>query len=249
MPRWRALEAKEIRTKSADWDLVTDADEGAERLITAALRGLIDIPVVGEEATAANPELMTLVGSTACWVVDPVDGTRNFVAGEESFACMVALVDKGLTQGAWITYPATGRSAWAIRGHGAFLDDAPLTAPVPADSSHLRGAIGARVFLGEGETLMERAASLGEATPIRFCAGWDYLDVLTGATDFVYFSRSLPWDHAPGSLICQEAGLDARRAEGDVYYPGDGRSGILTAHPSVWEKVSATLFPPQERNS
>ncbi len=243
LPRWRALEANEIRTKTAEWDLVTDADVGAERLLTIALRGLIDIPVVGEEATSADPELIQLVGSTTCWVVDPVDGTRNFVAGEETFGCMVALVDQGVTQGAWITYPAVGRSATALRGHGALIDGEPHAAPAPANEDDLRGAIGARVYLGEGERLMERAASLGTVQPIRYCAAWDYLDVLSGRTDYVFFSRSLPWDHAPGSLICQEAGLVSRRPEGEVYYPGDGRAGILTAHPDVWEKVSTTLFP------
>ena len=50
MPRWRSLKASEIRTKSAEWDLVTDADVNAEIMLTAALRQLIDIPVVGEEA-------------------------------------------------------------------------------------------------------------------------------------------------------------------------------------------------------
>lgn len=243
MPRWRALEASEIRSKTHEWDLVTDADEGAERLLTSVLRGFIDIPVVGEEATSKDPSLMDLVGSTSCWLVDPVDGTRNFVAGHETFACMVALIDRGLPIGAWITYPAVGRKAWALAGQGAFLDDAPLTTPAPSPEGGLRGAIGARLFLGEGEALMERAATLGEASPIRYCAGWDYLDVLTGATDYVSFSRSLPWDHAPGSLICNEAGLMSKRPEGDAYYPGDGRAGILTAHPSVWDKVASTLHP------
>src|SRR6187455_2061045 len=89
MPRWRSLTASEVRTKSAEWDLVTDADILAEERLTAALSALIDVPVVGEEATALDESLLELVASSdACWVVDPVDGTRNFVRGQEDFACM-----------------------------------------------------------------------------------------------------------------------------------------------------------------
>lgn len=242
MPRWRSLKASEIRTKSAEWDLVTDADVNAELMLTAALTDLIDIPVVGEEATAADASLLDIVGAPgACWVVDPVDGTRNFVHGKETFACMIALMDEGRTQAAWITYPTTGRELHAALGVGAFLDGERFTAPTPANPDALRGAIAARMGPSESGTVLERAAALGPATPIRFCAGWDYLDVVTGVTDYVSFTRSLPWDHAPGSLIAREAGLDSRRHDGSEYLPGDGRSGVLTAHPSVWQRVADLL--------
>ncbi len=242
MPRWRSLKASEIRTKSAEWDLVTDADVNAERMLTAALRALIDIPVVGEEATAANASLLDIVGAPgACWVVDPVDGTRNFVDGKETFACMIALVDEGRTQAAWITYPTTGREIHAAAGVGAFLDGTRIVTPPPAAPLALRGAIGARFVQGDGDSVLERASALGPAAAIRFCAGWDYLDVVTGLTDYVSFSRTLPWDHAPGSLIAREAGLESRRHDGSEYLPGDGGSGILTVHPSVWQRVADAL--------
>jgi len=242
MPRWRSLNPDEIRTKSAEWDLVTDADEGAERLLTASLRELVDVPVVGEEATAKDASLLEIVNRPgACWVVDPVDGTRNFVAGKESFGCMVALIDDGRTQAAWITYPAVGREIHAARGIGTFLDGERLVTEAPQDPESLRGALAVKFHGGDPEELLARAATLGPVEPIRFCAAWDYLDVVTGATDYVSFSRTLPWDHAPGSLICTEAGLTSQRPDGSEYLPGDGGDGILTAHPSVWERVASTL--------
>jgi len=249
MPRWRSLKASEIRTKSHEWDLVTDADENAERMLTAALRELIDIPVVGEEATAADASLLDIVGAPgACWVVDPVDGTRNFVQGKETFACMIALMDGGRTQAAWITYPTTGREIHAALGVGTFLDGERFMAPAPADSDALRGAIAGRLDSKDHDELLDRAATLGPVAPIRFCAGWDYLDVVTGLTDYVSFTRSLPWDHAPGALIAREAGLESRRHDGSEYLPGDGRSGVLTAHPSVWQRVADAVgpVPPEE---
>lgn len=243
LPRWRSLAADEIRTKAHEWDLVTDADVEAERMLTVALRDLIDITVVGEEATAANPELVDAVGTgEPCWVVDPVDGTRNFVDGQETFACMVALIDGGRTQAAWITYPTKRKEIHAVRGAGAFLNGITHLATAPPQPEALRGAISA-IYTGTGadEGLLARAGSLGPAMPIRFCAGWDYLDIVTGLTDYTSFTRTLPWDHAPGALIAQEAGLRSARFDGTEYFPGDGRTGILTAHPTVWERVAEVV--------
>ncbi len=245
MPRWRSLEEHEIRTKSSEWDLVTDADEAAERLLTVALRDLVEVPVVGEEATAKDPSLLELVGSApAVWVVDPVDGTRNFVQGKESFGCMVALVEDGRTVASWITYPVVKREMHAARGVGAFLDGERFTSPVPDDPESLHGAVSGKYHAGGEDELLTRANSLGPAGRIRFCAAWDYLDVATGVTDYVKFTRTMPWDHAPGALICQEAGLKSARPHGDEFLPGgDVNAGILTAHPSVWDRVARALNP------
>ena len=248
MPRWRSLSADEIRTKAHEWDLVTDADVEAEKLLTVALRDILDVTVVGEEATAANPALLDEVGTgEPCWVVDPVDGTRNFVQGKETFACMIALIDGGRTQAAWITYPTNGSEIHAARGVGAFLDGDRQMVPAPPHPDTLRGAVSA-VYTGKGadDALLDRAGVLGPASPIRFCAGWDYLDIVTGLTDYTSFTRTLPWDHAPGALIAEEAGLRSARFDGSEYLPGDGRSGILTAHPSVWQRVSDGLAQMRE---
>ena len=248
MPRWRSLSADEIRTKAHEWDLVTDADVEAEKLLTVALRDILDVTVVGEEATAANPALLDEVGTgEPCWVVDPVDGTRNFVQGKETFACMIALIDGGRTQAAWITYPTNGSEIHAARGVGAFLDGDRQMVPAPPHPDTLRGAVSA-VYTGKGadDALLDRAGVLGPASPIRFCAGWDYLDIVTGLTDYTSLTRTLPWDHAPGALIAEEAGLRSARFDGSEYLPGDGRSGILTAHPSVWQRVSDGLAQMRE---
>jgi fructose-1,6-bisphosphatase/inositol monophosphatase family enzyme len=244
MPRWRSLSADDIRTKSGPWDLVTDADVLAERRITASLAQLIDIPVVGEEATAAHPALVGAVADAeACWVVDPVDGTRNFVHGQEDFACMVALIVGGRTEAAWITYPAVEREMHGALGVGTFIDGSRVTAPAPPDPDALRGALGARAFVGNPELVYEAASTLGPARDIRFCAGWDYFDMVLGLKDYLLFTRTLPWDHAPGSLLVREAGLDSRRPNGDEYLPGDSGAGLLTAHPSVWEKIASAIAP------
>ena len=94
LPRFRRLAQGAVRTKSGPLDLVTDADEAAERMIEAGLYRLFPgCAVVGEEAAAADPSVMDrLADADLAFVVDPVDGTANFAAGLPLFGCMAAAV-------------------------------------------------------------------------------------------------------------------------------------------------------------
>ncbi|MEX0913632.1 MAG: inositol monophosphatase family protein, partial [Demequina sp.] len=107
-PRFRALADGDIHLKGPG-DFVTEADLAAERELTTRLQAIRDIPVVGEEATAADPSLPDrLADQPAAWVVDPVDGTANFVKGSPTYAVMVALVEHGESVAGWILHPETG---------------------------------------------------------------------------------------------------------------------------------------------
>jgi fructose-1,6-bisphosphatase/inositol monophosphatase family enzyme len=85
MPRFKTLAASDVRHKANVFDPVTEADEAAERAISAELRAHFPgALIVGEEATAADPSLLDrLADAPLAFVVDPIDGTRNFVAGQE----------------------------------------------------------------------------------------------------------------------------------------------------------------------
>ncbi|MGH9165392.1 MAG: inositol monophosphatase family protein, partial [Acidimicrobiales bacterium] len=90
--------------------------------------------VVGEEAAAADPRLLDPVGTAErLWVVDPVDGTSNFVRGSPDYAVMVALLERGAAVASWILQPVTGRLFVAEAGSGATVDGRRLTRqPAPA---------------------------------------------------------------------------------------------------------------------
>ena len=87
MPRWRTLEEVQIREKTGPLDLVTDADEAAEKMLVQRLPSLLaGSIVVGEESIEADKSLFDLIGSDQpVWIVDPVDGTNNFAKGAERF--------------------------------------------------------------------------------------------------------------------------------------------------------------------
>ncbi len=252
MPRFRALGEGDVEEKSPG-EVVTLADREAERLISQALRSIRrDAVVIGEEATAENPRLLEAVQQgTPVWLVDPIDGTSNFIAGTHKFAVMVAFMDRGVTTHAWIWRPVDGEAWIAERGAGATLNGRSMQiGELDGNRESPRGSVRTRFLDEEHQGFVEASAStLGEILPGSGCAGFEYPEIVTGVQDFVLFRRTLPWDHAPGSLILQEAGGIVRRWDGSDYDPGDGKEGIIAARDlETWATVEQKLLQPRHRN-
>ncbi|MFJ5289537.1 inositol monophosphatase family protein [Streptomyces sp. NPDC088348] len=209
LPRFRQLAAHEIAEKSGPHDLVTVADRGAEEHLTAALTALLPgSVVVGEEAVAADPASYGAIhGDAPVWIVDPVDGTRQFVRGEPGFCTLVALVHRGELLASWTYAAALDEMAVAVRGGGARLNGEPLVAGSPAPGAELRVATSHPDF-----TTPEQKKSLlalrTEGVRTRPCgsAGLEYLAIARGTLDAVAFNWELAWDHAAGLLLVEEAG-------------------------------------------
>jgi fructose-1,6-bisphosphatase/inositol monophosphatase family enzyme len=189
--------------------------------------------------------LRHLRGTGDVWLVDPVDGTANFAAGRRPFALMIALLTDGEPTAAWVLDPLAGTLAVARAGEGTYLDGRPVrTTGVPSDPGALRGAAMSRFLPPPARAMVEAGGErLGELLPGQHCAGREYLDVLTGAQQFVLFWRTLPWDHAPGTLLLRAAGGVARRFDGTDYHPADEGHGLLVAaNEQVWSEVQAALL-------
>src|SRR5690606_13920182 len=110
----------EIHEK-APGDLVTIVDHEVEALLHRQLPSLLPgSRVIGEESTAAQPTLLNSLNDGWVWLVDPLDGTRNFVEGIADFAVMIALLHNGVTQNAWIYSPTAATMAYAERNAGTW---------------------------------------------------------------------------------------------------------------------------------
>jgi fructose-1,6-bisphosphatase/inositol monophosphatase family enzyme len=245
LPRFRALSSAAIIEKSpGDW--VTDADHECEALLTSALASLEPgVPVIGEEAMAADNTPMDLAHThERVWVIDPVDGTKSFIEGSPDFATMVALVESNQVTASWIWQPAHGRMFTAVRGEGSFENGTPITTPQPGVApASWRGVLRTRMM---PPNIREAAmAGFDEArlvhTPVS-AAGVVYPMTVSGELTHALYWRTLPWDHAPGSLLAQEAGLVVARLDGSPYRPWDARFGVLTAaNQAIWDAVRAAL--------
>ncbi|MGW0655528.1 inositol monophosphatase family protein [Streptomyces umbrinus] len=209
MPRFRQLAAHEIDEKSGPHDLVTDADRKAEEFLTEALVKLLPgSVVVGEEAVHANPATYEAIkGEAPVWIVDPVDGTRQFVHGDPGFCTLVALAHRGVLLASWTYAPALDQLAVAVRGRGALLDGEPLRAGSPAPGRDLEVATSHPDYTTDDQKRALLGLWTAGVSP-RACgsAGLEYLAVARGELDATAFSWEAAWDHAAGLLLVEEAG-------------------------------------------
>lgn len=125
-PRFAALSSMDVRSKAVG-ELVTVADVEAERLLARRLTDLLRAAVVGEEACAGDPTLLAGLGSARAWLVDPLDGTTNFVEGNPDWAVMVALCVRGRTVASWIWQPTSQTMYIAEAGSGATRNGVTVT--------------------------------------------------------------------------------------------------------------------------
>jgi hypothetical protein len=126
LPRYRKLAAHEVTAKGIG-DVVTVADGEAEEMLAAGLARIADLPVVGEEAAHADPSIQGRLAAD-CWIVDPLDGTRNFAAGKPPFGILIAMAAGGEAHTGWIYDCLTDRFCVAHRGKGAFVNGEKVTA-------------------------------------------------------------------------------------------------------------------------
>ena len=246
LPRFRQLATHEIDTKSHPGDLVTVADREAEDWLTPKLKELLPgSRVVGEEAASAHPHILDdLEGEAPVWLIDPVDGTANFVKGEPRFGVMVALVDGGVSRAGFIYAPVEDVMAVARRGEGATLDGAPLRGRerVPFPEAH--GDYSSKYVKPPLRDHLLAAVEGCAGTRAGHCSAYAYLDTARGQLDFVLQYLMSPWDHAAGSLLVEEAGGGLRVLDnGEPYTPvkRKPRAALAVGDDNQWAVYRAAL--------
>ncbi|MHC0429209.1 inositol monophosphatase family protein [Streptomyces sp. O3] len=223
-------------TKSSAVDVVTEMDIASEKMITAFLaEHRPDDGFVGEEGASVQG------GSGVEWVIDPVDGTVNYLYGRPAWAVSIAARKDGETVVGVVYAPAQSEMFRAALGEGAYVNDRPLAVrPAPP----FEQALIATGFGYRAERRVHQAEVARQLIPrvrdIRRggSAAIDLCDVAAGRLDG-YYERGLhPWDLAAGDLIAREAGaLVGGRA------PGDAPSGdlVVAASPGLFEPLREQL--------
>lgn len=252
MPRFRRLAPEAVRAKTGPLDLVTEADEAAERMIAAGLsRRFPGCLVVGEEATSADAApLARLADADLAFVVDPVDGTQNFAAGVPLFGCMAAAFIRGEVVAGIIHDPLGDDTALALRGEGAWVEDGQgrrigdlrVADPVPVSRMVAGISWG---FMPEPlkSRVTARLPRLAAVVGFR-CAAHEYRLLAGGHAHLLAYNKLMPWDHAPGWLLHREAGGHAARLDGSEYQASRHTSGGLLLAPdqASWHTAHAALF-------
>jgi myo-inositol-1(or 4)-monophosphatase len=232
---------KVAATKSTTVDIVTEADRETERLLLDLLaRERRDDGVLGEEGASETGT------SGLTWLVDPIDGTVNFLYGIPHWAVSIAVVEGEPDPLTWrgiagaVFCPPTGELFTASEGGGAFLDDQPIRV---APAVELSQALVATGFAYDSWMRSQQGAVVTKLLPLvrdirrQGTASLDLCFVGAGRYN-AYFERTLsPWDHAAGAIVAREAGAVVK-GWGDA---APSRDFIIAAEPTVASRLESTL--------
>jgi myo-inositol-1(or 4)-monophosphatase len=204
------LSTDQIRIKSSQADLATDADVASERLILDAVRAQFPSHAVfSEESSSGEPPDVEWL-----WLVDPLDGTTNFAHRLPLFAVNLALARRGKVILAVTHDPVAGRTYWAEDGNGAWVrtgsQDNPLHVSATDALQHSLLATGFPYDratnpddnVAEFATLDRRCRAVRRLGSSALAAAW----VAAGILDGYWEAGIKPWDTAAGSLLVQQAG-------------------------------------------
>ena len=236
-----------VEAKAHRNDLVTQVDRGVEERIAGCLEAT-GIPIHGEEAHRVE-DFETYRGRA--WVLDPIDGTLNYVSTHRDWAISLALVDDGVPVLAALADPVAGRLYTAVRGRGARVE--PLTGEaVGCDGVASKALEPVKDLpLSEGMVIahyqLTQHAGIGraiEGSRGMRCYGAAALEMAeVAAGGAVVYAQPLlqPWDVAAGALLCTETGAVLTRMDGsafDVRRAGSLLVGSPAAHAEVLEYLS-----------
>lgn len=248
LPFYQALEDDHIIAKdggdyAAIEDVVTIADRQAEEMLAEGLAKIVPgLPVVGEEAAYEDPSVFDrLTGD--CWIVDPIDGTRNFAKGQPPFGILLAMASGGEAHTGWIYDCLTGRLCIAHKGKGAFIGGEKIAARTTGESPPVAAI--SLIFLDPArrEAVKRHIAPHYREVDVPYCSAEQYPRLALGINDVSIFERTLPWDHAAGTLFLNEAGGKAARPDGSAYRVDDwDRPGLIgAASPALWDDLAGRL--------
>lgn len=239
LPYFSNLKTEHIAYKTGD-DPVTIADKEAESVLTTRLLDLFPGSfVVGEEAFAADSSILNrFFGESPVWIVDPVDGTRNFAKGSSEFGVIVALAKQNQTLAGWIYDPLSGEVVSAEKGGGAWYKGQKLKVPASKPLPEMAGALSPRLiapFMASGQDKAKAPAFEDMRA-----GAHEYPRLVIDAPHFgktaprpihfrAHLSQTNSWDDAAGVLIHSEAGGYSATWEGDAYGVQVNDRGLLLA--------------------
>jgi histidinol-phosphatase len=246
LARYRAADLR-VETKP-DMTPVSESDKAVELALRELLAGArpqdgiigeefgggpeADLRAGGQRATSGSGGL-----SERTWVIDPIDGTKSYVRGMDTWSTLIALIVDGVVTVGVVSMPALGKRWWATRGGGAFADGRPIHVSAVrelGDAQLLWSGVHEWDAAGGSERLLDlarrcwRMRGIGDA--------WQYMMVAEGGAEIAVDPEVTLWDLAAVSIVVQEAGGCFTSVEG---VPGPaGGSGLATngvLHDSVLE--------------
>lgn len=232
------LDVLTVRHKSLN-DLVSEVDRAAEDAIIDAIKSVYPEHAILAEESGASGD------SDYVWIIDPLDGTTNFLHGFPVYAVSIALAHKGQVQHGVVYDPTRNDLYTASRGAGAYLNDRRLR--VSRRDKLIDGLIGTGFPFRAAADIEAYTAMFKELTTktagIRRpgAAALDLASVAAGRFDGFWEIGLSPWDMAAGTLLVSEAGGLVGDLQGEANYMESGQ--IIAGNPKIFAQLVQTIRP------
>lgn len=256
LPLFNNLSDEDIATKSSDSDFVTVADRDAEFWLIPKLEPLLaDAIAIGEESISDDPKLGKKISNSLSFVIDPIDGTRNFINGSHHFCSMISLIDCGEPLISWIYRPIDNDIVVAVAGEGVFhmllSEDAQLTDWEPVHRTFERFQLSDMIGTGgikglSGERKLQVRNQLRALAHRRLIgsAGCEAVLLALGEHDFLMHAKTTAWDHTPVDLIANEIGLfSASLPTANAYSPLCDDAILVAPDKDSWLALANHIWP------
>ena len=231
------LRKNDVELKGAR-DYVTYIDKAAEKMLVNRLQQLLpDSGFLTEEGTVAFEE------KEFTWIIDPLDGTSNYIHGDPTYSVSIALAQDKKTVLGIVYDPVLDQMYWAIDGENAFMNSHPLSVSTHAAIENAYFGFGIPYRLDEiGEQVLQRAMKQSGRCSFRLkgSAALDLCYVAAGITDAFFHSGLSPWDVAAGAFILSRAGGKCTDfTGGENYILGQE---IVASNGAIHEEVMKTII-------
>lgn len=242
---YKNLSSKHINTKSSDDDYVSIADKESEIYIVKNLIGFLNInQYIGEETSYINKDdYKSFEKNALYWVIDPIDGTKNYINGKNEFCSMISLVFNSIPIASFVYYPLKNLLVYAFKGFGAYSLEIKTKKIIQLriQQNSFDNIVGSGGTKGIEEPLRQKVLqNLRKYTNRLFIgsAGIEAIMLASNETQFVFHGRVTPWDHSPLDLIIKESGgcvyMLNDKAEFNIF----SRGPILAAsNDQIWENI------------
>lgn len=245
-------------------DYVTDVDRALDQRLSGAIAALFpDDSIISEENPASRDRFSSPQATTQrFWLIDPLDGTDDFIDGKRHYAIMVGLLEAGIPQAGWVYAPAWRQLYWGGLGIGVFAavgDATPRLLPFPRYSSPSEHCT---ILMGFKDQHRFAAAIAAQIPTVQFYTlgsfGLKVMEVVMGRADlYIYLNRKVKlWDTVGPLAIARAAGLECCDPAGHpIRFTQDAvdiatlahRQPILVGYPEKiarWRAVVQTAIAP-----
>ncbi len=220
----------------SDESPVTIADRECEKLIVAELQRVFpDDGLLGEEGASRDSS------NGRRWIIDPIDGTRDFIRGTRAWSVLIGLEEQGSVVAGFAYFPVTGQMYSAARGHGAFRNETRLAASAIKQKSEALLCCNGLSYMHRYPFAPKLVDWLSGFWTVRSMGGClDAMLVAGGIADAWLEAQAKPWDLAPLKIIAEEAGcVTFDFAGNDTIYGGN----YVIAAPAMAEQLKRFLLP------